>query len=73
MLFRSLQTIDIEKEISIYGSKNSMEAFAEAFAEYHAKIYPNEAVTKIMDFALAEYRKRALKKSEIFNVSRKFR
>ena len=68
-----LQTVDIENEISRYATTNEREAFAEAFAEYHSTDEPNDAVRKIVEFGLEEYRRRAEKKSEIFDVSRKFR
>lgn len=68
-----LETINLELEVSRYAMLNQREAFAEAFAEYHMADQPNEAVRKIVEIGLEEYRKRAEKKSEIFDVSRRFR
>ena len=71
--FELLKNMDIEHDISRYATTNVMDSFAEAFAEYHSTNTPNETVKKIVEFGLAEYNLRAEKKSEIFDVSRKFR
>lgn len=67
------QDINIKKQISKYATTNEREAFAEAFAEYHSTDEPNDVVRKIVEFGLEEYRRRSEKKSEIFDISRKFR
>lgn len=68
-----IQSVNIEKQISKYATTDYKETFAEAFAEYHSTNEPNDVVRKIVEFGLEEYRRRAEKKSEIFDVSRKFR
>lgn len=71
--FELLKNMDIEHDVSSYATTNEMEAFAEAFSEYHSTDTPNESIKKIVEFGLAEYNLRAEKKSEIFDVSKKFR
>lgn len=68
-----LSEINVSCDISKYAATSPRETFAEAFAEYHSTNYPNDAVSSIVEIALQEYKKREKKKSQIFQISKKYK
>ncbi len=68
-----LSKIHVSWKISKYASISPRETFAEAFAEYHSTDSPNMAVSSLVEIALQEYKKRERKKSQIFELSKKYK
>ena len=68
-----LSKINVSRDISKYASISPREAFAEAFSEYHSTDSPNMAVSSLVEIALQEYKKRERKKSQIFELSKKYK
>lgn len=68
-----LSEINVSCDISKYASISPREAFAEAFAEYHSTNTPNDAVSSLVGIALQEYKKSKEKKSQVFQISKKYK
>lgn len=68
-----LSGINVSYDISKYAATSPREAFAEAFAEYHSTNSPNSAVSSLVEIALLEYQRKKEKKSQVFQISKKFK